>query len=276
MGQRKQKERQRQDLLKEQPHCIYCGDLATTTDHCPPRCFFERRLWPETYEFPACEKCNGEARLDEQALAVLARVQLTETSSEIAQQEWQRLVRGVRNNQPEFLTEWTEMSRNEIKRDFRSNFGRSQGDILRQKGWGLLKIGPLTAAAIRRFMIKLGKALYYRHNEHIFDGALYLRNINAAARDTTPEFLDSILKIAPGLAVTERNKKSLSHQFIYRFNYSPEHRAMYAVVQFGQQLIFQIVAVSREMDSRLLEQSRDADLSNIRFEGFLKERPILV
>jgi hypothetical protein len=276
MGQQKQKVRRRQELLKGHPPCIYCGDLATTTDHCPPRCFFERRLWPETYEFTACEKCNDEARLDEQALAVLARAKLTEISSEIAQQEWQRLVQGVRNNQPKFLAEWTEMSRNEIKSDLRSTFGREQGDLLRRKGWGLIKVGPLTEAAIKRFMIKLGKALYYRHNEHIFDGVLYVRHINAVARDTTPEFLGSILKIAPTLAVTERNRKPLSDQFIYRFNYSPEHRAMYAVTQFGQQLIFQIIAVSREMDSMLLEQSRGADLTNVRFECFLREKPAIV
>jgi len=51
--------------------------------------------------------------------------------------------------------------------------------------------------------------------------------------------------MAPVVPEIERNRKPLFDQFIYRFNHSPEHRVMYAVVQFGEQFIFQLIAIGR-------------------------------
>ena len=241
MGEAKRKENRRSEFLRLHPACVYCGRPALTTDHCPPRCFFERRLWPETYEFPACEPCNAEARLDEQALAVLIRSKLTETPSELSQREWERLVDGVRNNQPNVLAEWGNVTRNEVRRDLRTAFGRERGDLLRGRGWGVANIGPLTQAMITRFMVKLSKALYYRHNAAVFDGILYVNHIDITHRDATPEYFNGILRMAPALASVERNKQALSEQFIYRFNHNAEAQVMYAVVQFGDQFVFQLI-----------------------------------
>jgi 5-methylcytosine-specific restriction endonuclease McrA len=116
MGDKKRRMARRQEFFKAQPRCVYCGATATTTDHCPPRSFFERRQWPETYDYPACEPCNASARLDEQALAVLFRSKLTEGRSEADQLEWEKLLQGVKNNQPHLVAEWTDIARNEIKR----------------------------------------------------------------------------------------------------------------------------------------------------------------
>lgn len=277
MGDARRKETRRLQFLKLHPSCVYCGDAASTTDHCPPRCFFVSRHWPETYEFPACERCNAEARLDEQGLAVLIRSRLTETRSELDQSEWERLVDGVRNNQPRVLAEWTDITRNQVKQDLRLAFGRDGGDLLRQRGWGVANIGPLTQAAITRFMVKLGKALYYKHNAKVFDGVLYVDHINVVARDTTPDYIDSILKMAPALAAVERNRKPLSEQFIYRFNHSPDAPVMYAVVQFGDQFIFQLIAMGREIHAKLVELNNGQDLPKTgRHECFLirnQEKP---
>ncbi len=131
-------------------------------------------------------------------------------------------------------------------------------------------MGPLTQAAIRRFMIKLGKALYYRHNKHVFDGVMYVHHIDRFSRDTTPEYIAEILRMAPASPEIARNGKSLLDQFVYRFNYSPEHRVMYAVVQFGDQFIFQLIAVGREMDTKLREVNPDLARANAgRQECFL-------
>lgn len=269
MGDAKRKLTRRQEFLKAHPSCVYCGMPATTTDHCPPRCFFEGRRWPQTYEFPACERCNAGARHDEQALAVLIRVRLTDNPGENDRREWEKLVQGVKNNQPLIAAEWSNITRNEIKHGLRVAFG-SEGDQRRRRGWGLAHIGPLTQAMITRFMIKLSKALYYRHNGHIFDGTLYVHHINRMSRNTTPEYINDILKMAPGLPELERNRQSLFDQFIYRFNHSPEHRVMYAVVQFGEQFIFQLIALGREMDAKLLEMNKGVELSRVgRHECFL-------
>ena len=264
--------------MKTHPSCVYCGAPATTFDHCPPRSFFAGRHWPETYEFPACEPCNAEARLDEQALAVLIRSGLTESGRESDRLEWERLVQGVKNNQPAIVAEWNNIRRNEVRQGLRLAFG-SEGDERRRQGWGLINLGTLTQAMITRFMIKLSKALYYRHNNHIFDGVLYIHHINRMSIDTTPEYITSILSMAPELPVIERNRQSLIDQFIYRFNHSPEHRVMYAVVQFGEQFIFQLIAVSRQMDAKLIAMSpHDGTESplNFRHECFLSHNTVTV
>lgn len=130
MGAARLKKTKRQQLLESHPWCIYCGAPATTTAHCPPRCFFESRIWPEDYEFPACESCNASARLDEQALAVIFRA----TTSSLPSPEWKKLVQGAKNNQPEVVAEWMSMSRNEQKDALRNTFGRDAGAI--RGGWG--------------------------------------------------------------------------------------------------------------------------------------------
>jgi hypothetical protein len=268
MGDAKRRLNRRREFLKMHSRCVYCAGLATTSDHCPPRSFFFGRHWPETYEFAACGACNAAARLDEQGLAVLLRCTLQQRGED-DQPEWNRLVNGVRNNQPQLLAEWTSLTRNEIKQGLRRTFG-DHGDRLRHAGWGLASIGPLTKAMIARFMIKLAKALYYKHNGDIFDGVLYIHHIDIAARDTTPEYIRSILVMAPALAEIKRNQKLLSDQFLYRFNNSQEHGVMYAVVQFGDQFIFQVIALNRRAEKGLIELQGGVELSTAgRHECFI-------
>jgi hypothetical protein len=145
------------------------------------------------------------------------------------------------------------------------------GDRMRHAGWGTANIGALTKAMLDRFTIKLAKALYYKHNGDIFNGVLYIHHIDIAARDGTPEYLQSILSMAPALAEIKRNQRSLSEQFLYRFNNSPEHGVMHAVVQFGDQFIFQILAMSRIFEKNLIELRGGVELSRAgRRECFLK------
>jgi hypothetical protein len=174
---------------------------------------------------------------------------------------------GVKNNQPEIAAEWQSPRRNEIKRILRLAYG-SEGDLRRQRGWSAIYIGPRTQAVIERFMIKLSKALYFKLNNHAFDGVLYTHHINKLRADTTPEYLAGVYKMAPGLPIIDRNTKSLADQFIYRFNHSPEHRVMYAVVEFGVQWVFQLIAVSREMDDGLTSKEEVSSLP-FRHECFL-------
>jgi hypothetical protein len=161
-----QQKLKRTKLLEAHPRCIYCGAPARTTDHCPPRCFFKSRIWPEKYEFPACEPCNASARHDEQALAVIVRA----TALSLPSPEWEKLVQGAKNNQPEVVAEWMSMSRNEQKDALRNTFGRDAGDNRRRLGWMTINLGPLTKAMITRFMVKLAKALYFRHVKAPLDG----------------------------------------------------------------------------------------------------------
>ena len=246
MGDAKRKSTLRAAFLAKHPQCAYCGAPATTVDHCPPRCIFVGRQWPETYAFPACEPCNDGARLDDQAIGMLVRMKLDELKSQLDQEEWQRLARGVRNNQPTLVHEWMSMTRNQHRNALREAFG-SLGDHRRREGWGTIHLGALTEALLGRFMVRLSKALYYRHNGIVFEGVIYTRHISLLQRDTTPEFIQHMLRAAPAVSDTKRANKPLTDQFIYRFNNSAEHGVLYAVVQFSEQFIFQLIALSWAM-----------------------------
>ncbi len=55
-------------------------------------------------------------------------------------------------------------------------------------------------------MVKLGKALYYRHAKRLFDGDLYVRHVDILRRDVTPAKVEAMLRFAPDLAQPERSK----------------------------------------------------------------------
>jgi hypothetical protein len=256
MGEAKRRQYSRREFLGAHRWCAYCGAQATTTDHCPPRSFFLRRIWPETYEFPACSPCNEDGRQIEQVLAVLVRIGLKQDRPEIDKGEWERLVRGVRNNQPEIHAEWMSMTENRRKHSMREAFG-PDGDLMRRDGWGSINIGELTQAMIARFIEKLGKALYYRHNGRPFEGVIYASHFNSLSKAHPPQLMDSILGIAPIVSEAKRASQELSDQFIYRFNHSPEHGIIYAVVHFNPQMIFQVIAVGWDMEARIVEMTKD-------------------
>jgi hypothetical protein len=50
-GETKRRQRYRERFLLDHPRCAYCGEPATALDHCPPRCCFRGRHWPEGYVF---------------------------------------------------------------------------------------------------------------------------------------------------------------------------------------------------------------------------------
>ncbi len=239
-------------MLDEHTQCIYCGALATTTDHCPPRALFLRRNWPLYYEFPCCKPCNECARLDEQVLAVLLRFRTSERLDPQDIDEFQKLGQGLKNNQPAIIREWLSLTANQSKNALKRVFGQDYLEK-RRSGWGAANLGPLSKNILTRFTIKLTKALYYRHNGHRFQGVLYASQIDLFDREFTAKQAQELLSIAPAFPELKRNNRELYDQFSYRYNHSPEHRVFYAVAQLGEQIAFLLLALPVEMDTRLQE-----------------------
>lgn len=52
-------------------HCIYCGAVATTRDHVPPKVLLDQPFPPNLRTVPSCKPCNNDASLDEQYFLVL-------------------------------------------------------------------------------------------------------------------------------------------------------------------------------------------------------------
>lgn len=100
MGRAKERQKTNAKILLANPSCCYCGQKAVIIDHCPPRCFFIKREWPEGYAFPCCEICNASTRYDKQLLAVFTRISISEERSFDEELEWKKLLTGFKNNQP--------------------------------------------------------------------------------------------------------------------------------------------------------------------------------
>jgi hypothetical protein len=93
--------------------------------------------------------------------------------------EWEKLFRGLRNNQPQVADEWMSIGPSQMKRDFRSKYG-NLGDRMRIDGYGAIRLGPLTRSAMHGFSTKLGQALYYMHCKEILEGEVISRHIDAS------------------------------------------------------------------------------------------------
>jgi len=95
-------------------------------------------------------------------------------------------------------------------------------------------------------MVKLGKALYYRHLGVLLNGMVFVRHISSLVENATPEIFDSMLRIVPEIAAPSRANQPLTDQFIYRFNQKPDMGVIYAIVHFNEQMMFQIMAIRRD------------------------------
>lgn len=247
VGESKAKKQRRELFLQANPRCTYCGAPATTIDHCPPRCFFEDRNWPKGYEFAACLQCNRQSSKDEQLLAVLTRVRHDSGFDQKSHADWERLLRGVRNNQLEILTEWTAISPTRTKRFLRDVFG-IHGDGLRRAGWGAINLGPLTKAAASRFLVKVEKALYYKHIGVLLDGVLFIKKMPAVSILSYRMLLSDILRPTSRQSKCVRNKIDLSDQFAYWFEPREDVGVLYAFLRFGEQFTALIIAVRHDAE----------------------------
>ncbi|MCQ4160843.1 hypothetical protein NON00_12985 [Roseomonas sp. GC11] len=230
MGEAKLKQYNRQQFLREHPTCCYCGAVATTTDHCPPRALFQNRHWPEGYEFPCCQPCNAAGRQSEQVAVAILRPSLFQETEDEA---WEKTVRSLKINRPEVLDEWTEASRNQMRRMFREKFGDGLGDYLRNQGYGIVELGPISQAAIEEVLFRLGQALFYKHvGRRCAGGKIWIVRMDMLNAEGS---LDSITKITPLLAQSVRGRIDLSDQFLYRYNVSPSEGILCAVVKIREQ-----------------------------------------
>jgi len=243
MGEARQKQNRKERFKNEHPRCAYCGAPTTTIDHCPARTWFAGRHAPEGYEFPACEECNSDARSDELVMAVLTRIQLAEVDGEAKRREFKDAVRGLFNNRRDVFDEIRDMPATQEKRIFRERFG-ARGDTLRHEGWGAAAIGPATERVVRQTMIKLGKALFYKHVGRPFEGSMLVRHCSAPLDGA--EFLEGLTSLAPIVVGTSRGKADLSDQFIYGLNVDPEMGVLFSVVQLNPQFIFALLLVSNK------------------------------
>jgi hypothetical protein len=251
VGQAKAKQHRREEFLKRHPLCCYCGAVATTTDHCPPRSLFEQRHWPEGYEFPACEPCNSEGRLSEIVIACLYRMRVLRLDNYSG--ETRKLLQGLRNNRRDIVEEWLGSTSAWREAKLREGFG-PLGAEMQRRGYGVAQIGGKTHEVINYFGQKLSKALYYKHIERRLRGRLFCKSVSLS---TESELMKVSLEFAPGVPLIERSSKDLSGQFIYRYNFNVEYGVFCAVVGFGEQFGYIMFAMEQDFYDQALREHPD-------------------
>src|SRR5438132_13599193 len=100
-----EKKRRRLDLLGREALCIFCGGTtpASTIDHQPARAFFDAKVGPEDYEFPACEPCNKKSSAHEHVLTTLVRLNGGGKQNPQRELDFAKFAKAMKNNFPGLL-----------------------------------------------------------------------------------------------------------------------------------------------------------------------------
>jgi hypothetical protein len=220
------KARRRREFLARHPLCCFCGGVtsATTIDHVPSRQLFDNKRWPEGYEFPACEHCNGATRNAEQVIAMIARA-YPDGATEQQREEMGRILQAIANNYPEVLLEMKPSARK--VRSFLKSRGLEKESDAATKDYPLMAVdGPIVGHCVTTFAIKLFCALHYEHLESIVPpqgGVAFRWYSNFQMFDgSVPEEVATMIGGQPTL---QRCKTNLDDQFSYRFSAGPDIKA---------------------------------------------------
>jgi hypothetical protein len=236
LGQAKYKKEQ---FLKSHSKCCFCGgnELATTIDHVPSRACFYGRAYPEGFEFPACDKCNGSSSLDEQAFAFMCHLS-DRNPDNYDKKQTSKLIDGIRNNQPHLIPKMLQ-SANEKRRALK------QLGQLRPSGWPLERV-PMAQISrdfdpiLKRVTAKIALALYYRHKGK---AAPHSHGLSCYCTQATNRIkMAGFEKVAKEFSFVERGWRS-NLNFGDRFGYiwneeengEPDMFGM--IAQFGQGMV---------------------------------------
>ncbi len=225
----------RKALLQDNPNCIYCGDVATTEDHCPPRSIFFGRAWPEGYSFSACNACNEASSHDELAIALLAKFGAKSPpvianrlhgskSSKAQDSEFEALVLGVVNNHPGLVDEMLGVT-NEQRWKAAKKLGHQSQYSAAYQDFHIVTIPKRLHDIVKRFAAKLAKSLYHKHTSRIFPvvGSIRLKWITNADLALENNWFVRFAAMLGGVPVLRRAGADLKDQFDYDYAISPAH-----------------------------------------------------
>jgi hypothetical protein len=243
-----EKKRRRLNLLGQQPLCIFCGGAtpASTIDHQPARSFFDAKLAPEGYEFPACEPCNKKSKDQEHVLTTLVRLKQDGQQNGQREVDFAKYAKAMKNNFPGLLRV---LGPNE-----KQGFVRSRGVFVPVGRAFPLQLPMVTidpkiaGAAVDGVFRKLMCALHYKHTGNILPADAEI-TIKWTTNAGLPEFLtDEMKAFIAGLTekpTLVRNGKNLPDQFDYRYTVADDLSASAYFIKFRQSLFGAGVVLSK-------------------------------
>jgi hypothetical protein len=238
-----QKKRKLQVFIEKHPICCFCGRSQTQTiDHVPNRACFIGREYPEEFEFPACEFCNAATRQADHVFGFYVRC-LDQDASTYRQDEFQRLISGMKNNYPSALPN-AGLTANQVRRGL-----RHRGDVV-SKGMLLSDI-PMVAVPAEfdgyasTSAAKLTRALYYREIGSIIPAShLVMTRWFDFAAPKAPEAIAAFAAIFSSLTVGRRTNTDIGLQFLYRWGASADGDVFGFIAQFSRAIFILGVAAS--------------------------------
>lgn len=223
-------------FLRKNPTCAFCGgtELATTIEHCPPRAMFQWRQWPEGFEFPSCEKCNGGTSNDDLLVALLMRMDPFEDKG-----DRDGRLKGLAfqvNRQFPGIFEKMKLSASEARKSCRDlEVTPAPGKTYRETG--VVNVPNEFHHAVCVLAKKLTKGLFYKETGNIFpnDGCLALTWFTNAdlVRDGKYIVFDLLKHIGGNIPVLKRCKTYLNDQFEYKWSASNDVPFFIFQARFG-------------------------------------------
>lgn len=228
--------RHRRSFIAKNKWCAFCGGEkpATTVEHCPPRAMFQHRLWPEGFEFPACEECNKGSDDHDLLIAMLARMNPFEEIGNIDGKLEGLML--MANKQHPGLFQKMMPSANEARRHNRElQFNPLAGQM--HQDTGIVKVPEEIHQAVCILALKLAKGVYYRETGIIFPdcGCLLLNwftNVDLV-RDGKYIVFDILKDVGGESPPTVRSGKYLGNQFEYKLSLAPEQNIFVVQARFG-------------------------------------------
>lgn len=238
--------RKRKDKFKAaHPFCIFCGGTAeaTTIEHCPPRSMFQRREWPEGFEFPACSDCNHGSADDDLLVAFLARTDPFNDTGSI-DGRMPLIISSVIQKFPGIIDRMMPTA-NEARR-INNRLGIAPPPGKTNQEAGAVHVVDEMHQAVEVFARKLLKAIYYLHTNRPFPPASRLvmrwftnsELITNEGRYSIFDILSELEGVAPQL---RRAQTFLNDQFSYKVSLSNDAELILLQARFGQGFGFLVI-----------------------------------
>jgi len=223
--------RRRRVFLKEHQVCCFCGQLADTIDHMPPRVFFTDRIWPEEFEFPSCSNCQKQTKLDE---AIAALYIVVGDHSNFSEEEIVARFESVRNNAPNALPE-AALSANTKRRALKSmGYDRPiLSDTYQEVP--MISYPKRARQAFERVAAKLTLAMHYRISKTIASNDQYCVAMNwVYGNKRYNEQFANLATQLPKLHRGTRRNTDLLRSFTTKEGYKAENNLSMYVAEIGK------------------------------------------
>lgn len=252
--------RHRKAFLQRHSICAFCGGInrSSTIEHCPPRAMFQNKEWPEGFEFPACNSCNGGTSNHDSIIAMLARMDPFENKGDLDGKHT-GLMQNVNRQFPGLLQKMM-LSASEARKS-NKKYGVTPSKGQTQQEAGLVRVPEEFHQAVCVLAGKLAKGIFYNETNKIFpnEGCLLLNwftNADVIKTKKYPvfEILEALAGTVPMLT---RSTKLLNSQFEYKLSISSEQDIFIVQAKFGNS--FGLVVFGSPTPGRL-----EAHLENLR------------